>query len=146
MLNGKYSTDYVQAESATKRAGARVWHGEVIPPWEVARRTPLTSFTAAITLAGWFGPISTRRDRRDHAPQRAVRRHGPDKLTYLESTKSRPLPRDGRDPLRAGRKHFARLARTVLEFSLSRLYPEQLCGERLRRCGCRCCSLGMEAR
>ena len=40
MLNGKYSTDYVQAELAAKRAGAGVWHGEFIPPWEwrAARR------------------------------------------------------------------------------------------------------------
>ena len=34
MLNGKYSTDYVQAESAAKRAGAGLWRGEFTTPWE----------------------------------------------------------------------------------------------------------------
>ena len=36
----RYSTDYVQAESAAKRAGAGIWRGEFTPPWEwrAARR------------------------------------------------------------------------------------------------------------
>ena len=98
----------------------------------VARRTPLTSFTAAITLAGWFGPISTRATDVIMHLNVPVRGTGRTSGLTWKSTKSRPLPRDGRDPLRAGRKHFACLARTVLAFSLSRLYPERLCGERLR--------------
>ena len=36
----KYSTDYLQAESAAKRVGAGLWRGEFTPPWEwrAARR------------------------------------------------------------------------------------------------------------
>ena len=30
----KYSTDYLQAESAAKRAGAGIWRGEFTTPWE----------------------------------------------------------------------------------------------------------------
>jgi endonuclease YncB( thermonuclease family) len=30
----RYSADYVQAESAAKRAGAGIWRGEFTPPWE----------------------------------------------------------------------------------------------------------------
>jgi hypothetical protein len=29
-----YSTGYLQAESAAKRAGAGIWRGEFEPPWE----------------------------------------------------------------------------------------------------------------
>ena len=38
----KYSTDYLQAESAAKRVGAGLWRGEFTPPWEwrAARRRP----------------------------------------------------------------------------------------------------------
>ena len=36
----RYSTAYLQAESAAKRAGAGIWRGEFTPPWEwrAARR------------------------------------------------------------------------------------------------------------
>ena len=36
----KYSTDYLQAESAAKHAGAGIWRGEFTPPWgwRAARR------------------------------------------------------------------------------------------------------------
>ena len=36
----KYSTDYLQAESAAKHAGAGIWCGEFTPPWgwRAARR------------------------------------------------------------------------------------------------------------
>jgi endonuclease YncB( thermonuclease family) len=36
----KYSSDYLQAESAAKRAGAGIWRGQFTPPWEwrAARR------------------------------------------------------------------------------------------------------------
>ena len=36
----KYSTDYLQAESEAKRAGAGIWRGQFTPPWEwrAARR------------------------------------------------------------------------------------------------------------
>jgi endonuclease YncB( thermonuclease family) len=30
----RYSTNYVQAESEAKRAGAGIWRGEFTPPWE----------------------------------------------------------------------------------------------------------------
>jgi endonuclease YncB( thermonuclease family) len=30
----KYSTDYLRAEAAAKRAGAGIWRGEFTPPWE----------------------------------------------------------------------------------------------------------------
>jgi endonuclease YncB( thermonuclease family) len=36
----RYSTDYVQAESEAKRAGASIWRSQFTPPWEwrAARR------------------------------------------------------------------------------------------------------------
>ena len=36
----KYSSDYLQAESAAKRAGAGIWRGEFTPPgeWRATRR------------------------------------------------------------------------------------------------------------
>jgi endonuclease YncB( thermonuclease family) len=36
----RYSTDYLQAESAAKRGGAGIWRGQFTPPWEwrAARR------------------------------------------------------------------------------------------------------------
>jgi endonuclease YncB( thermonuclease family) len=30
----KYSSDYLQAESAAKRVGAGIWRGQFTPPWE----------------------------------------------------------------------------------------------------------------
>jgi endonuclease YncB( thermonuclease family) len=30
----KYSSDYLRAESEAKRAGAGIWRGEFVPPWE----------------------------------------------------------------------------------------------------------------
>ena len=30
----RYSTSYLQAEAAAKRAGAGIWRGEFTPPWE----------------------------------------------------------------------------------------------------------------
>jgi endonuclease YncB( thermonuclease family) len=30
----RYSTDYLQAEAAAKRAGAGIWRGQFEPPWE----------------------------------------------------------------------------------------------------------------
>ncbi|MGZ9074022.1 MAG: thermonuclease family protein, partial [Rhodoplanes sp.] len=30
----RYSADYVQVESAAKRAGAGIWRGEFTTPWE----------------------------------------------------------------------------------------------------------------
>ena len=33
----KYSMDYVDEESAAQKAGAGIWRGEFVPPWEWRR-------------------------------------------------------------------------------------------------------------
>jgi hypothetical protein len=53
MLNGRYSTDYLKAESATERR-LGIWRGEFIPPWEWApRAAEPRSRPLSRSLHGW---------------------------------------------------------------------------------------------
>ena len=82
------------------QAPARNLARRVHPAMGVARRSPLTSFTAAIKLAGWLARSEPAGDRLHPARQRAVRRRGAD-LPGNRQAAGRPLLGYRRDSVRA---------------------------------------------